>query len=143
MLEEVQDFYDMLFKQLKTYIQTNSIYSPYVFKDNPKDKDLFPLVVVSSNYRNKNYTTLKYTDTTYTLSIQINIFSNTANEIAGKSKCKELSNLIEKFFENNYRLGVQVITDAPNIDESIDRTIINVSLTLDTKFGDKLVIYPY
>ena len=37
--------------------------------------------------------------------------------------------------ENNVYAGI-------NIDEDVDRTLINVNCTIDTKFKDKLIIYP-
>ena len=141
MLEQIQKFYDQLFTDLKEYILTNSKYQPYVLKKQPEDK-LFPLVVVKESQRSGEHTTLSYTDYKYAFSLEINVYSLTDNGIAGETKCKEISNLIEKYFNEKYRMSITIKPNAPNVDSSVNRTLIYVSCTLDTKEKDKVIIYP-
>lgn len=141
MLEKIQQFYDDVFKDLKEYILTNSKYNPYVLKKEPDDK-LFPLVVVKEKSRNGQFTTLKYTEYKYTFSLEINVYALDKGVISGETNCKEVSDLIERYFNEKYRMNVIVNPNVPNIDSSVSRTLIQVNCTLDTKYNDKLVIYP-
>lgn len=141
MLTEIQQFYDYLFDDLKEYISSNSQYKPYIFKKEPEDK-LFPLVVIKEMPRNGVSTTLNYTDYKYTFALEINVYSLTNNGIAGKTICKEVSDLIERYFYDKYRMNVMITPNATNIDSSVDRTLIHVDCTLDAKYKDKLIIYP-
>lgn len=141
MLEEIQQFYDFIFKDLKEYISVKSKYKPYVKRKEPEDK-IFPLVIVKENSRNGQYTTLKYTDYNYTFSLEINVYALNNGQIAKETICKEVSDVIERYFIEKYRMNVKVNSNAPNIDSSVSRTLIYVDCTLDTKHKDKLVIYP-
>lgn len=141
MLGMIQMFYNDVFSNLKEYIVTNSQYKPYVFKQEPKDS-VFPLVVVKDAFRNGTYTTLNYKDEKYTYSISINIYATTSNGISGRTVCEELTQIIERFFKEEMRMSVNVTPTAPNIDEAVDRTIINVTCYVDTKYKDKLVYSP-
>lgn len=142
MLDQVQLFYDEVFDNLKKYIIENSKNNPYVFKEEPKDS-LFPLVVVKNTSRNNTYTTLNYSDETYTFALQINIYSISTEGKAGRSICTELSNIIEKFFKEEMRMQLNINPTASNLDESVDRTIINATCTINTKYKDKIVYSPF
>lgn len=142
MLEQVQTFYDEVFDNLKEYIMLNSTNKPYVFKEEPKDS-LFPLVVVKNITRNNTYTTLNYSDETYIFALQINIYSISNEGKAGRSICTELLNIIEKFFKEEMRMQLNIIPTASNLDENVDRAIINASCTLNTKYKDKIVYSPF
>ena len=142
MLGEIQEFYNLVFSELKSYLILNSIYKPYIFKDEPEDK-LFPVVVVENITKRKEYTTLNYSEPKYSFALNINVYAIDKDNTSAQIMCDELSNLIEKFFTETYRMNIRVSPNSPNIDENVKRTIIEVNCTLDTKFGDKLVIYPY
>ena len=141
MLKEIQQFYDFIFNDLKEYISSNSKYNPYIFKKEPEEK-LFPLVTIKDLSRNGSYTTLKYTDYRYAFALEINVYSLSEKGIAGKTICKEVSDLIERYFTEKYRMNVTVNPNATNIDGSVDKTLIHVDCTLDTKYKDRLIIYP-
>ena len=141
MLKEIQQFYDFIFTDLKEYISSNSEYKPYIFKKEPEEK-LFPLVTIKELSRNGSHTTLKYTDYRYVFALEINVYSLSEKGIAGKTICKEVSDLIERYFTEKYRMNVTVNPNATNIDGSVDRTLIHVDCTLDTKYKDRLIIYP-
>lgn len=141
MLNEIQQFYNQVFHDLKKYILSNSKYNPYVLKKEPEDK-LFPLVIVKEKPRNGQFTTLKYTEYKYSFSLEINVYALNKELIAGETICKEISDLIERYFYEKYRMNVVVNPNALNLDSSVSRTLINVSCILDTKYQDKLIIYP-
>ena len=139
MLEQIQLFYDQLFKELKAYISNNSKYKSYIFKKQPEEK-LFPLVTIKDIQRNGKPTTLSYTDYKYTFSLEINVYSLTNNGVAGETICKEISAIIERFFNEKYRMDVEINPNAPNADGSVSRTLIRTTCTIDTKNKDKLII---
>lgn len=141
MLEQIQEFYDFIYDDLKEYISAQSQYNPHIFKKEPEDK-LFPLVTIKDISKNGIPTTLNYTDYKYTFSLEINVYSLTKNGIAGKTVCKEVSDLIERYFKEQYRMNITINPNAPNVDSSVDRTLIYANCTLDTKYKDKIIIYP-
>lgn len=142
----MKELYESIYDDLKSYIDTNSIYKPKVAKRKPNEISSFPLVTCEEGESDYQYTTLKYTDETYRFNIKINIFAQNktvdGNVISGMTICDEIRNHIEKFFKYNYRMSVRVTPNAPNVDDSIFRTFINVNSKLDTKYKNKLVIYP-
>lgn len=143
MLEAVQEFYVNVFDRLEEYIKINSKLSPFVFMNEPKNKDLFPLVVVKNTNITGTDTTLSYGDTVYSFTLQINIFATSTEGLSGKTKCKELSDIIQKFFTNEMKMNLVINPDTVNLDEDVSRTIIYANCSLDTKYKDKIVILPY
>lgn len=141
MLNEIQSFYNNLFKELKEYLTNNSVYTPYVFKQEPESK-LFPLVIVKNTSRVGTYTTLNYADVKYSFALQINVYAIDKDGISGRTICEEITNNIENFFTNRYRMNISINAGMINIDEDVDRTLIDITCTLDTKFKDRIVILP-
>ncbi len=141
MLKDIQKLYDVIFKDLKEYLLTNSKYSPYVFQNEPEDK-LFPLVVMKQREIYGDYTTLNYTDYIYPMNFNINIYAIQYNNISNITVSNELCDLIETFFNSNYRMKVKTDRNVENIDMNVHRALIKVSCQIDTKFKDKLIIYP-
>ena len=142
MLDDVQNLFDdVFFPELKEYITSNSSYSPYVFKQEPEDK-LFPVVVVKQSDVTGKYTTLKYTDYIYPFNMVINVYAVQNGSISNATICDELTNIIEEFFYDVYKMKVQTCKNVANIDTNVHRNILYVSGRIDTKYGDKLIIYP-
>ena len=141
MLEDIQKLYDTIFKDLKEYILANSKYSPYVFQNEPEDK-LFPLVVMKQRETSGDYTTLKYTDYIYPMNFNINVYAIQRSNVSNITICNELCDLIEIFFRDTYHMKVKTDRNVENIDMNVHRAFIKVSCQIDTKFKDKLIIYP-
>lgn len=141
MIENIQNIYTQIFDELKTYLQTNSLYNPYVFKREPNDKK-FPIVIMKELYDNSIYTTLKYTDEIYYLDFEINIFAMQKDGISNMTIASEITNKIEQFFKDNYRVRVRARRDVENIDPTVFRNIVTVRLKVETKYQDKLIISP-
>lgn len=143
----MNELYETIYKDLKTYLLNNSKYLPTITKIQPNEISKFPLVTcVEGNYE-YSYTTLKYGDKLYDYNLMtINIFAqnDTINneKVSGMTIKNELRELVEKYFEETYKLKVKTTPNAPNIDDSIFRCIIRVDCNVDTKFKDKLVLYP-
>ena len=141
MREKIQKFYDNLYVELKEYVLNNTNLNPYIFKEAPKEK-LFPVIIIREIPREAQYTTLKYTDEKIEFNLEIDIYAIQTNNIAGMTICKELSNVVENFFNTVYRMKMRITPNAPNVDIDVNRTLINVNCVLDTKFKNNLVIYP-
>lgn len=141
MIEQVQSFYDDVYQQLKQYLKTNSIYKPEVLKDSPEEK-IFPLVIIKLLPYTDEYTTLKYTDIRYEYGFEINVYAMQQGTTARQSITNEISNHVEVFFKTVYRMNVKVSKNVPNEDTSVARDVVQATCILDTKYKDKLVIYP-
>ena len=141
MLESIKNIYETIFEELKTYLQDNSLYNPYVYKKEPNNK-LFPVVVVKELFNESNYTTLKYTDEIYYIDLEINIYAIQNNNVSNMTICNELTYLIEKFFKENYKVKVRISKDVPNLDTLVYRNLVNINFKVETKYKDKLIISP-
>lgn len=141
MIEKIQALYDEIYEALKEYLEAHSIYQPTVKKDIPEEK-IFPLVIVKLLPYTDDYTTLKYTDKTYDYGLEINIYAMQQGNIAKQSITNEISNHVETFFNTVYRMNVKVSKNVLNEDTSVARDIVQATCILDTKYKDKLMIYP-
>lgn len=157
-VEEVFD--NTIYPNLKTYIEQNNDYSAKVTKANPQDSKVFPIIPVKLLPVTSKYNNMSYGEETYRFGIEINVYamdiskketvtnngvSSVLNKkISKKTICDELTELIVEYIKENYHFTIKVTHDAYNIDSNVQRNIIMLSGTLDTKYGDSnLVIYPW
>ncbi len=148
MVNKLHELYEETFLNLKKYISDNSIYEPECKKVKPNEIAKFPLVTCVEGEYEYSYTTLRHTDEIYIFNLmEINIFAQNkeidGNLVSGVTIKDEIRSHIEKYFQNELRLKVKTVPNAPNVDETVYRCIIYVSCKVDTKFKDKLVLYPY
>ncbi len=141
MLEQVQKLYDEITENLKIYLQEHSEYKPDVYQDIPEEKT-FPVVIVKLLPYTVEYTTKKYTDELYNYGLEINVFSIKQGNIAKQTIADEITNYVETFFNKEYRMTLTVSKNAPNEDVDVYRNIVQATCILDTKYKDKIVIYP-
>lgn len=139
MNEQIQQLHNKFTLELKEYLDKNSIYSPLTIKTEVESKE-FPKVVVKELPRNSSYTTLKYTDERYFYGLEINVYAIQKNNVSKTAIAEEITNLIETFFRDVYRMNVKVSKDVPNTDTSVFRSIVQVTCVIDTKYKDKLII---
>lgn len=135
------------FPELKSYIETNSIYSPVVTKVYTEQSKVFPIVTVQLVRERQIFNTLTWGEQTYPFRIDINVYSpdKTINntKVSKIVITDEISGLIEDYFNNNYKISISRQDDMANIDGNIRRDFIRVEGILDTKWGeDGLTIYP-
>lgn len=141
MVESIQNIYDTIYRELKDYLNQNSQYIPNVYKKEPNEKK-FPVVIVKELSDDSIYTTLKYTDEIYYMDLEINIYAIQYNEVASMTIANEITNLIERFFKDNYKVKIKVSRDVANIDNTVYRNIATVTFKIETKYKDKLIISP-
>lgn len=137
----MQGLYDKIYRELKQYLIDNSIYNPYVYKSEIENTN-FPKVIVKELPRDSYFTTLKYGDEVYNFGLEINVYALPNSDIPSATISTEISNHIETFFKEQYRMSVNVSHNIVNIDTSVYRDLIQVKCIVDTKYKDKLVIYP-
>ena len=144
----VKELYnEKIFPELKSYIETNSIYSPKVTKVYTEQSKVFPIVTVQLVRERQIFNNLTWGEKTYPFRIDINIYSNdkTVNntKVSKIVITDEIAGLVEDYFNDNYKISVSRQDDIANIDGNIRRDFIRVEGILDTKWGDNdLTIYP-
>ena len=145
----MHELYEIIYNDLTKYILTNSKYSPYIkiTKYKPNETSDFPLITCVEGRYTSSPTTLKYGDYLYDYNVmEINIFTQNKTidgvKVSGMTIKDEIRNHIETYFKDVYKMNIQVTPNAPNVDDSIYRCVINVNCIVDTKFTDKLIIYP-
>ena len=141
MLEQVQKLYDEITENLGIYLKEHSEYKPDVYQDIPEEKT-FPIVIVKLLPYTVEYTTKKYTDELYNYGLEVNIFAIKQGNVAKQTIADEIANFVEAFFSKEYRMTLTVSKNAPNEDIDVYRNIVQATCILDTKYKDKIVIYP-
>lgn len=141
MNKEVQELYDKFYQELKTYLEDKITYELYVYKKEVENKK-FPKVIIKQLPRDSVYTTLKYTDERYNYGLEINVYAIQKGDVASATIADEITKHIETFFRDVYRMSVNVAIDVANIDTSVYRNLVQARCIIDTKFKDKLIIYP-
>lgn len=143
MITKLHELYEETYSNLKEYISENSIYKPNCKKIKPNEVAKYPLVTCVEGEYDYSYTTLKNTDEIYNYNLmEINIFAQNQGNISGVTIKDEIRKHIETYFQDVLRLKIKVVPNAPNVDDSIYRCVIYVSCKVDTKYKDKLVLYP-
>lgn len=136
-------FEEIIYPQMKQYVETNSIYSPLVTHRKSEQSKKFPIVPVKLLPVTNYYNNQSYGEQTYTFGIEINIYAIDIGDVSKRTVCNEVTDKIAKFFEDNYHVTIRIRPDVPNVDDNVQRNNIRISGILDTKYGmDKLVIYP-
>ena len=140
-------FKNTIFPDLKTYVETNSIYAPKVSKKQVQDSKVFPIVSVKLLPIRNRYNNLNYGEETYTFGINVDIYAQDkmvgADKIAKKTVCDEVTKQVIDYFKNNYHVSIKLEYDLFNVDINVHRNNVRISGKLDTKYGlNNLVIYP-
>lgn len=144
-VEEV--FEDVIYPELKAYIEENNDYGAKVTKAYPQTSKVFPIIPVKLLPITNHYNNLTYGEETYTFGIEIEVFA--VDKIEGlektskKTVCDNLTKLIVDYIKENYRFTIKVSHDVPNEDTNVYRNLIRLSGTLDTKYEGRLFIYPW
>ena len=144
-VEEV--FEDIIYPNLKEYVETNNAYCARVTKAYPETSKVFPIIPVKLLPVTNKYNNFSYGEETYTFGIEIEVFAIDKAEglekVSKKTICDELVNLIVNYIKENYHFTIRVTHDVPNQDTNVYRNLIRLSGTLDTKYEGRLFIYPW
>lgn len=144
----INDLYkEKIYPELKEYVVSNSMYNPVVTKVYTEQSKVFPIVTVELSSVRQKFNNLTWGEKTYPFRIDINVYSNdkTINntKVSKIAITDEISELVETYFNDNYKISISRQDDIANIDGSIRRNLIRVDGILDTKWGEEgLTIYP-
>ena len=141
MKEKIQQLYTVIADDLNQYLQENSIYKPNVYQDEPEEKE-FPIVIIKELPRINIYGNLSYGEETYDYGLETSVNTIQQDGVSKQSIANEITNLIEKFFTEKYRMINKISKNLANLDTDVYRDIIQSTCIIDTKYHDKLVIYP-
>lgn len=132
------DKYELIFKDLKEYVESNSQYNVRVVKNNTNTSSYFPIVVCQlSNITDTEFCTIDKIDNHREMYLTNDVYTKdkTINneKIASQVINDEITKLIIKYFENiNMRMTMCQMT--PNLDTGIlRRTIHHQGLTSLTR----------
>ena len=144
-VEEI--FENIIFPNLKKYVEFESGYKPLVTKSMPQESKVFPIVPVKLLPVTNKYNNLIYGEETYTFAIEINVYAQDitmyGEKVSKRTIANEVTNKVVEYFKTNYRVTIKSEVDVVNVDSSVHRNTLRVSGILDTKYGlDHLVIYP-
>lgn len=141
MNEIIQQLYDKFCQEITIYLNEHSIYSPVLYKKEVENK-IFPKVIAKELPRTSEYDDLKYSAEKYYYGIEFNVYAIQNGDIANSTIADEIANHIETFFKEFYHMTVKVSKNVANVDKSVYRNIIQATCVIDTKYKDKLLIYP-
>lgn len=132
------DKYELIFQDLKKYVESNSQYNVRVVKNNTNTSPYFPIVVCQlSNITDTEFCTIDKIENHREMYLTNDVYTKdkTINneKIASQVINDEITKLIIKYFENiNMRLTLCQMT--PNLDNNIlRRTIHHQGLTSLTR----------
>lgn len=129
--------FSKLFLEYKTYIESNSLYSPKVVKDFNYDNSYFPIIDFSyDNTINTNDATIdgiEYYDNEYFI---ITIYAKDNNNISKNIITEELVELTQKFLGKYKGMTRTLCRPIPNMDTNVLRTLINYQCQVGNVYGN-------
>lgn len=140
-------FNTKIYPELKTFVETKSLYNPLVVKSKPSVSNVFPIIPVKLLPNQSTYGNLSYTQERFSFGVEIDVNTQDKtideNKISKRIICEEITSLIIQYFKENYRVSIYVEPNATITDETVHRALIRISGVIDTRYGvDKLIIYP-
>jgi hypothetical protein len=135
------DIYDQMFSYAKTYITSNSIYTPHIIPSYPNETPIFPIVSIEEVQQVISSENLSKGERKTRLTLEANVLSQEktvdGKKVSNLTINKELVKLVSDVFDKHYGMKV-TIKSAPNMDASIKRTLITCTADVD---NEKLIIY--
>lgn len=140
-------FNKTIFPNLKGFVEKQSLYNPKVVKSKPSVSKIFPIVPIKLLPSQNTYGNLSYTQERFSFGIEIDVNSQDKvvedKVISRRTICEEITNLVIKYFKENFRVSIYVEPNAVSTDDTVHRALIRISGVIDTRYGkDNLVIYP-
>lgn len=115
------DIYNSIFAAAKTYIQTNSSYSPYVLPVSPENSKIFPLVIIEQYNDPMISETLDKGEQKFEITFEVNIFAIDNTTTDKTVIVEELTQLVNDVFEDTYGMRRTKNSPIPNIDDLVYR----------------------
>lgn len=129
------EYYDKIFRELKQYIESNSIYSPKVVKKNNNKAAYFPTIVcMLSNLTFTDSITTDKRESYNQYFITTDIYTKNkvvdGKTIASDIINQEISNLVLEYFKMR-NLRVTLCQPTPNLDIEVDRRTIRAQCMIN------------
>lgn len=141
------DIYDKIYNILKTFLQAESKYSPTVSKQELRQTDKFPLVVITEEDNSYLTSTTRFEETKSRLNYEVNIYATdkvvneTVNEtviskvVAKQEIARELSGLVDNVLGYNLKMIRRSCRPTPNLDKNIYRITMRYRVNLNDNTG--------
>ncbi len=131
--------YDKIYQILKTFLQDESQYSPIVSKEELRQSDRFPLVVITEENNSYLIGTTRFEETKSRLEYEINIYATdkkVGNKIVAKQEiARELSGLVDNVMGYNLRMVRRSCRPTPNLDKTIYRITMRYRTNINDNTG--------
>ena len=97
-------FENIIYPNLKAYLEEHSNYSPYVTKRLPQNSKDFPIVPVKLLPFSNIYNNLSYGEETYPFSISIEVYAVDTEDVSKRTICNEVTKWIDTYFKEKYHI---------------------------------------
>lgn len=133
------DIYDKIYQILKSFLESESQYSPIVSKEELRQFDRFPLVVITEENNAYLIGTTRFEETKSRLNYEINIYATdkkVGNKVIAKQAiARELSGLVDNVMGYNLRMIRRSCRPTPNTDKTIYRITMRYVGNLNDNTG--------
>lgn len=133
------EIYDKIFNILKKFLADESQYNPIVSKQELRQTDKFPLVVITEEDNSYLTGTTRFEETKSRLEYEINVYATdkniNGNIVAKQVIARELVGLIDNVMSYNLRMIRRSCRPTPNLDNSIYRITIRYRANLNDNTG--------
>jgi len=133
------EIYDKIFNILKKFLAEESQYNPIVSKQELRQTDKFPLVVITEEDNSYLTGTTRFEETKSRLEYEINVYATdknvNGNIVAKQEIARELVGLIDNVMSYNLRMTRRSCRPTPNLDNSIYRITIRYRANLNDNTG--------
>ena len=133
------DVYDKIFNILKTFLTNESKYNPIVSKEEHRQWDKFPLVVITEEDNAYLIGTTKFEETKSRLDYEINIYATDKNingqTVAKQEIARELVGLVDNVMGYNLKMIRRSCRPTPNLDKNIYRITIRYRANINDNTG--------
>ena len=133
------EIYDKIFNILKKFLADESQYNPIVSKQELRQTDKFPLVVITEEDNSYLTGTTRFEETKSRLEYEINVYATdknvNGNIVAKQEIARELVGLIDNVMSYNLRMTRRSCRPTPNLDNSIYRITIRYRANLNDNTG--------
>ena len=133
------EIYDKIFNILKKFLADESQYNPIVSKQELRQSDKFPLVVITEEDNSYLTGTTRFEETKSRLEYEINVYATdknvNGNMVAKQEIARELVGLIDNVMSYNLRMTRRSCRPTPNLDKNIYRITIRYRGNINDNTG--------
>ena len=133
------EVYNKIFNILKQFLADESQYNPIVTKQELRQSDKFPLVVITEEDNAYLTGTTRFEETKSRVEYEINVYATdmkVGNQIVAKQEiARELVGLIDNVMSYNLRMIRRSCRPTPNLDKNIYRITIRYRGNINDNTG--------